>query len=534
MRYALLVALREYVENAKTKGFWIGIMMFPIILVIAIRVPQFLEKRATPTRHFLLIDQTGDFDAVVSEALRRFEQRNMLKALNFYAAKHARRDAAAGGIKDIDLERIPASMLNPERFLDEFADNNPQALEAFTSKGGKAFFLAQIQGILEENAPPFQDPKTRFRRVALPPELDPDQEIGALAEFLKPYLTGKKKIEYDGKSVELFAAVLIPRDIEEKVYRAEQALVGLDSDRGGIEFWSANLADDALSDQIERSVNDEIQRREFVSRGMNADVVSEVQKTRVPIVALNPKKEAGQEEVSLADVMRQWAPVGFVYLLWIAIFTISQMLLQNTIEEKSNRIIEVLLSSVTPRELMTGKLIGIAAIGITMLGAWMIALVGVLAWVRGPEAEWAVRLFEVLQTSGLLIYFGVYFILGYLMYAGIFLSIGSVCNTLKDAQNLMSPVMLVMMIPLFTMMFIPRDPNGTLATFLSWIPFYTPFIMMNRAAADPPLFDLVGTMILMVVSTAGVLWLSGKIFSIGILRTGQPPKLIELFRWLRS
>jgi len=194
----------------------------------------------------------------------------------------------------------------------------------------------------------------------------------------------------------------------------------------------------------------------------------------------------------------------------------------------------VLLSSVTPWELMAGKLVGIAAIGLTMLTTWIGSLVLVLAWKAGPEAEWAVQLFAVVKTSGLLPAFGLYFLLGYLMYAGLFLSIGSICNTLKEAQNFMGPVMLIMMVPLLTMMFIPKDPNGTLATILSWIPVYTPFVMMNRAAADPPLFDIVGTLILMVISTVVVLWLSGKIFRIGILRTGQPPKILELIRWVRG
>jgi ABC-2 type transport system permease protein len=85
-----------------------------------------------------------------------------------------------------------------------------------------------------------------------------------------------------------------------------------------------------------------------------------------------------------------------------------------------------------------------------------------------------------------------------------------------------------------TMVFIPREPNGTLATVLSWIPLYTPFVMMNRAAADPPMFDRVGTLVLLVATTGFVLWLSGRIFRLGVLRTGQPPKLMELVRWLRS
>jgi ABC-2 type transport system permease protein len=95
-------------------------------------------------------------------------------------------------------------------------------------------------------------------------------------------------------------------------------------------------------------------------------------------------------------------------------------------------------------------------------------------------------------------------------------------------------MMMIMMVPLLTMVFINRDPHGPLATVLTWIPIYTPFTMMNRAAADPPLFDLIGSIALMVVTTALILWLSGKIFRIGILRTGQRPKLVELIRWIRS
>jgi ABC-type Na+ efflux pump permease subunit len=91
-----------------------------------------------------------------------------------------------------------------------------------------------------------------------------------------------------------------------------------------------------------------------------------------------------------------------------------------------------------------------------------------------------------------------------------------------------------MMVPMLTMMFIPKDPNGTVATVLSWIPIYTPFIMMNRAAADPPLFDLIGTMVLLIVCMILALWMAGKIFRIGVLRTGQPPKLLEMLRWVRG
>jgi ABC-type Na+ efflux pump permease subunit len=210
------------------------------------------------------------------------------------------------------------------------------------------------------------------------------------------------------------------------------------------------------------------------------------------------------------------------------------MLLNNTIEEKSNRLIEVLLSSVTPGELMIGKLFGVAAVGLTMLSAWMFFLVSILTYQAGPQAELATQLLSVLKTSGLIPAFVGYFALGYFLYAGVFIAIGSVCNTLKEAQNMMQPVVLIMIVPLMTMTFIPKDPNGTIATVLSWVPIYTPFVMMNRAAASPPTYEVLGTTIALFVTTVLVAWLAGKIFRVGILRTGQKPKLAELIGWLRG
>src|SRR5689334_691024 len=207
------------------------------------------------------------------------------------------------------------------------------------------------------------------------------------------------------------------------------------------------------------------------------------------------------------------------------------MLLNNTIEEKSNRIIEVLLSSVTPGELMMGKLFGIAAVGLTMVGAWMVALFGILSWKSGGAGQIAGQLLTVLHSSNLVPLFSIYFLLGYLMYAAFILSVGSVCNTIKEAQSYMGVLTMIMMVPLLTMTFIPKDPNGALARILSWIPLYTPFTMMNRATADPPLFDLIGTFILLVATTLLALWIARKIFRDGIIRTGQPPKILEMIRW---
>lgn len=533
MKYALLVALREYAENAKTKGFWIGLLMFPVIIYMSIEVQALLSK-ATPTRYVALNDQSEEYRAAIETEVDWLHQRDIFHAFGEYARRHAKTmgNEAEDPLK-VDLEKIPA--IDPGTLMNRFADSNRETVEQFFREGGANAALAAMGGILEEDRPDFVEPARRYQLVSLPTLSDPT-DLRKSAQEMKEYLTGSRKILVDDKERELFAYVQIPPNVSESVVRPNQLSVvsGVGNERRGVEYWSTNLADTDARDVVEDAINAELRRAEYAQRGLDFAQVQQVQKTHVTFVSLNAKKGEGEEEVSVADQIRQWAPVGFVYLLWIGIFAISQMLLNNIIEEKSNRIIEVLLSSVTPRELMMGKLMGIACVGLTMLVTWVTSLLIVVAVKAGPEAELATGMLDVLTSSGLLPAFAIYFLFGYLMYAGMFLAIGSVCNTLKEAQNLMGPVMIVMIVPVFTMMFIPKDPNGTLATVLSWVPIYTPFIMMNRAAADPPWFDIVGTGILMVGFTATVLFMTSKIFRLGILRTGQPPKIMELFSWLRA
>lgn len=542
MRYAFLVAWREYAENVKTKGFWIGIFIFPLMIWISFAAGSWIEKTKS-VRTFVLVDRSGQLAQPIEAALERLHQREVFKSFGSYVQKNLAEEGAQGSI---DFEKMPA--IDPEQAMEKWGGDNPELLDAFLKDGGLEMALAQVKPLLRSDAPEFKEPRRGIRSVSLPSGIDASLPAAELAEALKPYLRGDERVVLeddpvegavegdsgDGERVKLFAAVIVPADILARVVRPGAPPAAPGAEKLGIQYWSSNLADEDLKDEIERAVNEEARRLEYVEKGVDADSVLAVQRTHLPFAALDPKKEIGEETVSLADKIRQWAPTGFVYLLWIAIFTIAQMLLNNTIEEKSNRIIEVLLSSVTPGELMMGKLGGIAAVGLTMIGAWILSLVVILEIKAGQEAELAGELLNVLKGSGLLTWFVVYFFLGYLLYAGVFLAIGSLCNTLKEAQNMMGPAMVVMIVPLMTMAFIPKEPNGTLATVLSWIPIYTPYIMMNRAAADPPMFDRVGTMILLVATTITMLWLSGRIFRIGILRTGQPPKFMELVRWVRN
>ena len=504
MKYSLLVAWREYAENAKTKGFWLGIILVPLIIFGSVQVPMWLQKKGTPVRYYVLVDQSESLAPVIEARLNRTHQQQVMADLNDYVRKHV-------------------TGVNGEG----------PSLDQFISQGGQEFYLEQLRPRLKSGAPPFNPPRRDFQLAPLPGGLNKDADLPTVVEKLRPYLRGDQKIEVSGQWVSLSAAILIPRDIENQIVRPQNKTPRSTNAPASIEYWSGNLADNKLRNEVEQSVNTEVRRREYLIRGMDAAAIREVEQTHAPFTSLNPKKEAGQEAVGKIDIIKQWMPSAFVYLLWVSIFAIVQMLLTNIIEEKSNRIIEVLLSSVTPGELMMGKLIGIGAVGLTMVGSWIIALFTILTWKSGDGASFTGPLLNVLQSSNLIPMFSVYFLFGFVMYAALILALGSVCNTLKEAQSYMGVITMLMMVPMFTMTFIPKDPNGVLARVLSWIPIYTPFIMMNRVMADPPWFDLVGTTILLLVTAAGSLWMAGKVFRIGILRTGQPPKILEMLRWLK-
>jgi ABC-2 type transport system permease protein len=545
MKYAVLVAVREYVESAKAKGFWIGIFMIPAILFLTIQAPIWLEQSATPVRYFTVVDQSGTFGPKIEANFEKSYQTRLFHALQEYARKNANggdtNSAAGQGQRLNELNRLnklkeethgneqvaQTAEIRSDRGTTDILARN---VDEFMSQGGQAAYLQKLAPRLKPDAPAFQAPRRSYQPVRVPADIDTNAALATMAEALKPYLRGQKKISVEGRSEDLSAAILIPRDIAEQVVRPGAK----SKPANGIQFWTVNTSDPKLRDDVEQAVNSEVRQREYLARGLDAKIVKQVEQTYAPFATLNPKKEKGKESVSTVDTIRQWAPSGFVYLLWLSIFMIVQMLLTNTIEEKSNRIIEVLLSSVTPGELMMGKLMGIVAIGLTMIGAWMLALFGILSWKAGGSSMLAGQMLTVLKSSNLIFVFTLYFILGFLMYAGFILSVGSVCNTLKEAQSYMSVLTMVMMVPLLTMTYIPKDPNGSLARILSWIPLYTPFTMMNRASADPPTIDLVGTFVLLMICTVLAMWMAGKIFRIGILRTGQPPKVIEMLKWAFS
>lgn len=526
MRVTLLIASREYLENVKTKGFWLGVLLVPVIFFGIFYLSSSLAT-ATPTRYFVLVDQSGQYESAVDAAIQREHQRRVMQ--DFMAYLQENRKQTAGST----LPQTSNSRLN--ELIDDFGNDEVSALDGWVESGGLNMALQMARPYLREDAPSFEEPRPQFIQAEIPSSIDATASPAQIVEAMRPYLSDERRLTVNGESVPLFALVLIPEDVNADIVRPDtlQTLMTDDNAPRGVQYWTANLTDTRLSNAIQTSLNDAIRQQEYDNRGINIQQVRAVQRTRMPVSQLDPNKAEGEEAVSFADTFRQWAPMGFVYLIFISLMQSVQYLLSNTIEEKSNRIIEVLLASVTPSELMMGKLLGIGATGITTIAAWIVSFFVFLQVYQSVETAMIAEILTVLMNSELLPYFVFYYLCCYALYAGIFLAIGSLCNTLKEAQSLIMPLMLILVVPVLTMSFVAQDPNGAMARIMSWIPLFTPFTMMNRAAAQPPMVDVVGTTIVLLICIVAVLWLSGRIFRQGILRTGQPPRIVELWRMLK-
>jgi len=529
MRIIWLIAMREYVENVKTKGFWIGVLLVPIVFAAIFLFTGKLASSA-PVRHFVLVDQSGVYAEAVESAIRREHQRRILLEFVRYLQEN-RRD-------ELPMGDGGAAQTQVDEFIDDFGSDEVAVLDQWLAGGGLSMALDMTSPYLRDDAPAFVEPREQFVNIPLPAHIDPGAAPADIVDALRPYLTGERRLLANGERVALFALILIPENVEQAIISPQQALQqspqqGVSDSPRGVQFWASNLTDARLPNAIQNSINASIRQQAYAERGVDIQAVRDVQRTRLPVNRLDPGKAAGEEEVDMTDTFRQWAPIGFVYLIFISLMQSVQYLLSNTIEEKSNRIIEVLIASVTPNELMMGKLLGIGLSGLTTVAAWIVSFFVFIRLYQSVETALISQILDVLLSADLIPWFVFYYLAGYALYSGIFLAIGSLCNTLKEAQSLMMPLMMILIVPILAMSFIAQDPNGTLARVMSWIPLFTPFTMMNRAAAQPPMIDVIGTTVLLSATVVLVLWLSGRVFRQGVLRSGQPPRLIELWRMLR-
>ncbi|WP_417486282.1 ABC transporter permease [Maricaulis sp.] len=324
-------------------------------------------------------------------------------------------------------------------------------------------------------------------------------------DALRPYLTNNATFTAADGEHSLFAAIYLRRGADSAIE---------------IDYWSANISDGGLRSQIRTSLRNHMQTQYLIDAGVNPQLIETAEDLSPVVRELNPERTGDTAEVTAAERIPLVVSAMTAFGLWVIIFSVVNMLLSAMIEEKGNKILEMMLASTRHHEILTGKLLGVAAVSATLLVVWggmgLLGTVGVQQLAASTDMPIAEILAAVLDPGLLLPALG-YFIIGYLMYGAVFLAIGSLCETLQDAQTLMTPMMLVMMVPIFLVMLAVDSPDSPVVAIASWVPLWTPFIMLARLPHEVGMVEVVGTTAAMIAFAAFVIWVSGVLFRMGAL-----------------
>ncbi|MBT3227529.1 MAG: ABC transporter permease [Candidatus Marinimicrobia bacterium] len=272
-------------------------------------------------------------------------------------------------------------------------------------------------------------------------------------------------------------------------------------------------------------IKSELKELLIKERAINLDLSAEVLDEIFFDIDIAHFEVGASEERETDELIADYiAPFIFMFLLFLGIFTGGQLLLRAVLEERSSRVIEVLLSTVSYNELMGGKILGLGLLGLTQSSIYLL-----VSFFAGNYYE-----LSILTPAIGLLYF-TYFILGYLLYAGIYIGVGALFDSEQEAQQAIQIITFIAIIPMVLWTLVIENPNSTLVNVLSYIPLVTPFFMMIKIAiGETTNIQVLTTIILMMVSVYGSIRLSAKVFRTGILLYGKRITLPEIYRWIRA
>jgi ABC-2 type transport system permease protein len=294
-------------------------------------------------------------------------------------------------------------------------------------------------------------------------------------------------------------------------------------------YYSRAASDFITQERLASIVNRAVSRGRLASRGIEPAEADRLLK-RLSLEGVRVSKSGEEKKGGELSFL-----IGFVFvaLLIFPNLIYGQEVMRGIVQEKSERIVEILISSMPSLQLLSGKVMGLAAVGLTQVAAWMV-MGGLMAAYSGGAAMMAgVNVFQYFNLS-VIPWFFVFFVLAYLTNVCIYAVAGSVSNSEKEAQQFMGPIMMIVFIPWILAFPILQNPDSTLATVLSLIPVFTPVTMFMRVlVAEPPAFQLGLSIVLSVATIYVFSWITAKIFRVGILSYGKRPSPAELWRWLK-
>jgi len=462
MKKILCVAKREFLATVTTKAFIIGMFLTPAMIGVFLLIfPRMVDR--TPPK---VVGEIAivDGSGQVAEGLR-------------------------------DYLRAERYVQRREEQSREAADAAPEAVKSIVAQSPEAQAAMQRQVAAALGEVP------QLTVVALDSGID-------LEDAKTPL-----KIQVSRGEAGRLALVIVHPDAVQRAPGKDQF--------GSYELFVRSKLDDRIESDIRNGLREAIVEARVRNSGMKRDEIDALTTVQRP----RSRTVTAEGERTTNQMFNQLLPAAFIMLLLISSLTSSQSLLTSTIEEKSSRVVEVLLSAVSPLELMAGKILGQMAVGFVVL-----ALYGGL----GILALFSFAMFGLLDPV-LIVFLLIFFVLASLTFAALMAAIGSAVSEIREAQGLLTPVMLVLMAPIMFWMPISREPNSAMAVALSFVPGVGNFVTLLRMASNspPPAWQVGLSILICAAGAAAAVWAASKVFRIGLLMFGKPPTFGTLIRWIR-
>lgn len=519
LRGLALIARRDLLESISTKVFWISALLGLILIVIVMIVVGVLAAQtATSKGKYAVIDHS---DGLGGEIRNEILWQDLQEFVRFVAFRSTFENEFLTEVKQ-------QAGLN--------AAEDPQSVDDFVESVMPYLHFP----VSERRSLPGSTLTARFatwwnENQELIAELVPSVSSERYVEWNPGQVFSEEELNPLVETEALLGYIVIPSDLVQTTENAKFVTKNfLKSDVAG---WYGNYATQVVRRHRVEQANIPEADAQWVVQRVSFVTNRTVTQDQTAASGREPGSEIETESVSVDEVVTRFAPAVYQYVLWFMVFFGSVMLMTGTVEEKSTKLVEVLLSNADASQLMDGKLLGIASTMLTVIGVWL-ALIGVpvlLGAVALPSfLPFEIDIIGAVFKPVYVFNFIVFLVLGFMFFGYLFSAVGSVCTSIRDAQTLSAPVSVVLVIPVMLIVPLAMDPSGPLAIALKFFPPYTPFVMMNTAAELPSLPVYLMIIAWMVAWTWASRWAASRIYKKGMLIESKPQGFKGLVRLVRT
>ena len=486
MKNIILVAKREYRQITRMRSFWLTLLILPFAFAIAPLAQRFMSDDGAD--RVMVVDQgDGSSARIVADRLDLDQQRRALNELSRYVQKHKLRSDPAALWAQHDRWYSDAEVIR------------------FSKEGGVTAALTRLRAGLPEGTPAFESPDPQYELVPAPGELrrlQGPQLEKKVETLLRPVGEDIKRIDY---------VVLIPGDFART---------------GVVRLWTGGRPSTGLVNTVQEVLTRTLRQSLLVERGVAPELAAAASTITPSLLVSQPPPGGGAKEALL---VRSILPLAATYLLMMALMLSGSWMLQGTVEERSNKLLETVLAAVSPEELMYGKLLGTVGVGLTMIAVWIGCGVVAAYATQGAIADMIRPALAPLTSPGTIAAMLYFFVVGYVAISVFFLAVGAISDSMNDAQGYLMPIILAIILPITILMQgIMEGGQGIGITVLTWIPIWTPFAVLARLGTGIPAWEVIGSGLLLAAFVAVELVLLGRLFRASLLAQGQKPGVAEL------